>query len=693
MARKTQVFTQLPWTGGLNTSVDSGVIGSNDLIIADNVVFSTSGARVKREGFDYLDTNIPTILGRQSSGTTRTLIFNAELNTASDDILVVGEKITVAGDVNYVGDFTIDSITTITPVSQNFLDADVNTSTENINITSHGFYTGLRINLSTSGTLPTGLINSTDYFIIQVDANNIKLAATEEDAINGIAIDITAASGGGTHTINPVVTTTNAITYTALASYSETLTSADSSETVSRNYKFLGVKDFWYLDSGVKTQRLIAVSDEPKFYSFDGNGNRKEISKDATATALTSPTKVNFLVANNTLLISFDKTANTPKKYAPATDANWFDLDGSPPNFEIAQLHLGRVFANDKTDPDRLHYSPPGEIEVWNGNGDSGAIDIFPGDGDQSGIIALAPPFKEKFYISKHRKIIDLQGDAPENFRPVPITEGLGMVSHNGIVSVDMDDLLFISTRGFHSMVATDTQGSFQANFVSKKIQSTFNLFALSNVDEFQGAYIPELNSVAFNTQESGENIKNHIYLFNIQEGEWYRWPDADAQALTSRIANESERRLVWGTSDGRIVQSQNGTYTDFARSGPIYQIKTGTIYPNNDAQSLKLFKKLSLYFKPKGDFAFTVKYRIDNQPENTLTFTQAQDADKLGTTFILGSSLLGIDAILAPYTKPLEGRGRGITLTIESTGTARPIEIYGYGIEFEFADINQEVV
>lgn len=80
MARRTQIFQQIPWNGGLNSSVDSGIIPSTDLTIADNVLFSSSGSRLKREGFSYYDkvSDIPAIL-RADNSTIRGACKNVRL--------------------------------------------------------------------------------------------------------------------------------------------------------------------------------------------------------------------------------------------------------------------------------------------------------------------------------------------------------------------------------------------------------------------------------------------------------------------------------------------------------------------------------------------------------------------------------------------------------------------------------------
>jgi hypothetical protein len=60
---------------------------------------------------------------------------------------------------------------------------------------------GLKGQVSTDDTLPAGLAALTDYFVILVDANTIKLATSLVNANAGTAVDITdAGASGATHT-------------------------------------------------------------------------------------------------------------------------------------------------------------------------------------------------------------------------------------------------------------------------------------------------------------------------------------------------------------------------------------------------------------------------------------------------------------------------------------------------------------
>jgi hypothetical protein len=68
-------------------------------------------------------------------------------------------------------------------------------------VAEHAFVTGQTVQVSTDDTLPTPLLAATDYFVIVVDANTIKLAATRDEALAGTAIDLEDV-GVGNHVVD-----------------------------------------------------------------------------------------------------------------------------------------------------------------------------------------------------------------------------------------------------------------------------------------------------------------------------------------------------------------------------------------------------------------------------------------------------------------------------------------------------------
>lgn len=81
---------------------------------------------------------------------------------------------------------------------------------DTLTMTAHGQVTGSKGQCTTTGGLPTGLSTSTDYFVIVVDANTVKLATSLALAVAGTAVDITGA-GTGTQTFTPTTSTGNVI--------------------------------------------------------------------------------------------------------------------------------------------------------------------------------------------------------------------------------------------------------------------------------------------------------------------------------------------------------------------------------------------------------------------------------------------------------------------------------------------------
>jgi hypothetical protein len=76
----------------------------------------------------------------------------------------------------------------------------VDTSSNEMSITSHPFNTGDRIVITSTGAVPGGLVAGTGYFVISTTANSIKLSTTRLGAIGNSEIDIQTV-GSGTITV------------------------------------------------------------------------------------------------------------------------------------------------------------------------------------------------------------------------------------------------------------------------------------------------------------------------------------------------------------------------------------------------------------------------------------------------------------------------------------------------------------
>jgi len=595
MARRSQIYQQIPWIGGINTSVESGVLPPQDLTICDNVTLLSSGIKRKREGFEDWDANsdVPAVTHRASSGTTRTITFASTLTPSATEKLSVGESITVAG--------------------------------------TH---------------------------------------ATEIASYNGTFV-ITGVSG-------------TTLTYTGVGSLSES-TTATSTITLTRTYPLVHLTDFWYNSGGAQVQQIVGVTSQPMAYYYSDSGKRQACTGSITSRVGTS-VKVNSLVFNNSLVIFNTRTGNVPIKWSGSTQS---DLAATAPDASMGAIWLSRIWCNNKASPHRIEYSATGSLSDWGGTSDSGAIDIRPGDGDPDGITGIFP-FKGSLFVSKRTKLYRITGDSPENFVVTEVSTALGIENHSSICPVDQQDIFYVSNKGVHNLTTTANFGDLEGSFVSSKIQPSFNDWEPSRLAYTQATYLPGINSIAFSVAETQTTRQDTVWLYNTQLKEWYRWPEISAQCVATALMSNKLRMLI-GTQSGKIIRVNNNTYTDYGTTAIRYRIKTGIIYPDNSPISLKAFKRLILFFRPKSSYSFSVRVKIDAFSEQSLGFSNTANGDILGTDFVLGQSILGTDRPFVPHAVAFDGYGHGVTIDIEQTGTGEQVDIYGFAIEYETADFSQE--
>ena len=208
---------------------------------------------------------LATTIGRIGSHTTKTANYTIRntddivfANAISGDFtLTLPAKRISAGRM-----ITVKRIDETDIKEQTFVDGDVTVGTDTINISSHGFIDLQKVQLTTSGTLPAGLSLSTDYWIIYVDADNIQLASSLENAQSDTPVDITAASGGGTHRC------TNEETLVTIDGYQDETIDGALTKPLYEQYDFYR----FYCD-GSKWQ-IVEYKEKPPFLELtDGSGN------------------------------------------------------------------------------------------------------------------------------------------------------------------------------------------------------------------------------------------------------------------------------------------------------------------------------------------------------------------------------------------------------------------------------------
>lgn len=130
-------------------------------------------------------------IGRGANAPTQVYTLDVTTTAANQEyVLTVGGVGFDETEVSYTSGSINQAITSVTNGSDLFTKV------------GHTLTTGIPARLTNSGgALPTGVAVDTTYFVIRIDDDTFKLAATAADALAGTPINLTS-DGTGTHTIN-----------------------------------------------------------------------------------------------------------------------------------------------------------------------------------------------------------------------------------------------------------------------------------------------------------------------------------------------------------------------------------------------------------------------------------------------------------------------------------------------------------
>lgn len=193
---------------GLGNSTDFTVDTNNDEIDANSHGLSNG---------DLLLLTSDGTLPSPFSENTAYYVINASANSFQLASSSGGSPISItdtgSGTHSFNESFRIPDLRSSVPLGRgqrvetfDFEDSDVDTGNDEITVRDNDWLkNGTEVTLSNSGgSLPSGLSSGT-YYVIRVNSTTVKLASSRSDVDqsgdNSSAIDITGASGGGTHTI------------------------------------------------------------------------------------------------------------------------------------------------------------------------------------------------------------------------------------------------------------------------------------------------------------------------------------------------------------------------------------------------------------------------------------------------------------------------------------------------------------
>jgi hypothetical protein len=116
------------------------------------------------------------------------------------------------------------TLTVTTPTAVAVAHTAITVAAKTVTKTAHGLATGMKVQVTSDDTLPTGYTALTDFFVVRTDADTFQLSDTEAHAIAGTNIVDPVNQGAGTHTFTVTAQADAVLAYTAVTVGDTTIT-------------------------------------------------------------------------------------------------------------------------------------------------------------------------------------------------------------------------------------------------------------------------------------------------------------------------------------------------------------------------------------------------------------------------------------------------------------------------------------
>ncbi len=342
--------------------------------------------------------------------------------------------------------------------------------------------------------------------------------------------------------------------------------------------------------------------------------------------------------------------------------------------------HLGRmVMAGNITYPSRVYFSSSLNAEDWSSTAPSNATSLdLDDDGDPQGITGITS-FQSRLYVFTRRTTFEITGNDPDTFVVTKISSGVGCIAHGSIAQVP-NDVIFASDRGVHSLRQLSAGRQTETTFLSKDIQRLWTeLLNSALFYRITAAYDETINCYAISVPSSGQTSNDQMLVYNIEFGVWTVWPNMNARSIGTVLINNKKNVMI-GTEGGQLLLLNQLARNDQGE-GYSMRFKTGILYPGG-VGTQKRFKSITVLASTTTPTDYTISWNIDGLKGSSKVVSLTAGEDVLGSTFVLGTSLLGVGQYL-PQQISIDDVGYGVQFELVCAGTG-DIEFFGFIVEAE---------
>lgn len=418
-----------------------------------------------------------------------------------------------------------------------------------------------------------------------------------------------------------------------------------------------------------------------KVYSID---DRAASAVDRSGTASFDSSAVpSYQVFNQTVYFCSTKTSDGYRKWAGSGNSVPALAPADGPGKYLVS-HLGRmVMLGNNTYPFRVYLSSALDADNWSSVAPNNATSLdLDDDGDPEGITG-GVSFQNRLYVFTRRSTYEITGSAADDLSVLKVSSGIGAISHASIVQIP-NDVIFASDRGVHSLRQLNAGRQTESTFLSRDIQRLWTeLINTALFKRITATYDETINSYIVSLPSSGQTTNDQILVYNFEFGVWTKWPDMNARSIGTVLISNKKNVMI-GREDGRPILINQEARNDL-NAGYTMRFKTGILYLNAMGV-MKRFKSITVLASTTTESSFSVNWFIDGEHTGSKTVQLDAGDGLLGSTFILGSSQLGVGQY-TPKQISIDDVGYGIRIEFICGGTS-DVEIYGFMIEAE--DVNE---
>lgn len=448
----------------------------------------------------------------------------------------------------------------------------------------------------------------------------------------------------------------------------------------------MSIFDYWKSGTGWSPTQKRMIYAGTQLWKEDLDG-----VFDSIKTGLESGKQGHFTTFNDLCIWSSTSTVDVPQSWNQIA-ASTSNLAGSPPNFSFVVPHRNRMWAAGvASNPSRLYYSAADNAEDWTGAG-SGSIDIDVNDGDD--ILGLAS-HKQRLWVFKgpnRGSISYITGSSPtgtDAFARVPFTRGVPIAAHQTIVSF-LNDLAWVSSRGIHSLSATEVFGDMKEGFLSFPIQSTFQAdLALGSIQLAQGVNHAWRGVLLWTVRQSGQSANNWVigYDYRFTPGRFFLLNAYSAASLGISI-HTNQPRLFSGGYNGYVLRHDEANRNI---ASVAYTAKVTLPFLHYSAPDLlKQTAWLRLGLVPQGTSNITVQWQNDEELSASMTVSQTGGAILGGGSgFTLDTDTLA-GALYSQRYVQCPGSYRVQQLQFTQAGLNEDMEIHELAVQLEMAGLSE---